>query len=58
MRPGPLVLASLRDDFVKKGLLEKIGTTDQGTHYILNCKGLSKGLKDSSTTHVVSFLRE
>lgn len=31
------------DDLVKKGLLEKIGATGKGTHYILNRKGLTKG---------------
>ncbi|MFH0782001.1 MAG: ATP-binding protein [Pseudomonadota bacterium] len=35
------------DDLVKKGLLEKIGVTGKGTHYLLNRKGLTKGSKGS-----------
>jgi ATP-dependent DNA helicase RecG len=35
------------DDMVRKGVLEKIGTTGKGTHYILDRKGLTKGSKGS-----------
>jgi len=33
------------EDMVGKGILEKIGTTGKGTHYILDRKGLTKGSK-------------
>ena len=35
------------DDMVRKGVLEKIGTTGKGTYYILDRKGLTKGSKGS-----------
>ena len=35
------------EDMVRKGVLEKIGTTGKGTYYILNRKGLTKGSKGS-----------
>ena len=35
------------EDMVRKGVLEKIGTTGKGTHYILDRKGLTKGSKGS-----------
>jgi len=35
------------EDMVLKGVLEKIGTTGKGTHYILDRKGLTKGSKGS-----------
>ena len=35
------------EDMVKKGVLEKIGTTGKGTYYILDRKGLTKGSKGS-----------
>ena len=36
------------EDMLRKGILEKIGTTGKGTHYVLNRKGLTKGSKGSS----------
>lgn len=36
------------DDLVRKGVLEKIGTTGKGTHYIVGGKGLRKGSKGSA----------
>lgn len=35
------------EDMVRKGVLEKIGTTGKGTYYILDRKGLTKGSKGS-----------
>jgi predicted HTH transcriptional regulator len=35
------------DDMVRKGILEKIGTTGKGTYYVLDRKGLTKGSKGS-----------
>jgi ATP-dependent DNA helicase RecG len=35
------------DDLLRKGILEKIGTTGKGTYYILDRKGLTKGSKGS-----------
>lgn len=35
------------DALVSKGVLEKIGTTGKGTHYVLSRKGLTKGSKGS-----------
>jgi hypothetical protein len=35
------------EDMVRKGVLEKIGTTGKGTHYIFDRKGLTKGSKGS-----------
>ena len=35
------------EDMVKKGVLEKIGTTGKGTYYILDRNGLTKGSKGS-----------
>ena len=35
------------EDMVGKGVLEKVGTTGKGTHYILDRKGLTKGSKGS-----------
>lgn len=37
------------DDLVEKGALARIGTTGQGTHYILGHKGIGKGSKGSSS---------
>jgi hypothetical protein len=34
-------------DMVRKGVLEKVGITGKGTHYILSRKGLTKGSKSS-----------
>lgn len=36
------------EDMVGKGVLEKVGTTGKGTHYILDRKGLTKGSKGSN----------
>ena len=36
------------EDMLRKGILEKIGTTGKGTYYVLNRKGLTKGSKGSS----------
>ncbi len=33
---------------LRKGILEKIGTTGKGTYYVLNRKGLTKDSKGSS----------
>jgi ATP-dependent DNA helicase RecG len=35
------------EDMLRKGILEKIGTTGKGTYYVLNRKGLTKGSKGS-----------
>jgi len=35
------------EDMVRKGVLERIGTTGKGTYYILSRKGLTKGSKGS-----------
>ena len=35
------------EDLVRKGVLEKIGTTGKGTYYVLGRKGLAKGSKGS-----------
>lgn len=35
------------DSFVKKGILQRIGSTGKGTYYILKKKGLTKGSKGS-----------
>ncbi|OIP48194.1 MAG: hypothetical protein AUK28_05245 [Desulfobacterales bacterium CG2_30_60_27] len=35
------------EDMVRKGVLEKIGTTGKGTYYVLGRKGLTKGSKGS-----------
>jgi ATP-dependent DNA helicase RecG len=56
---GVSKLTASRDleDMLRKGILEKIGTTGKGTYYVLNrkglmkrsgCKGLTKGSKGSS----------
>jgi ATP-dependent DNA helicase RecG len=37
------------EDMLRKGILEKIGTTGKGTYYMLNRKGLTKGSKGSSS---------
>ena len=36
------------DEMVRKGVLEKVGTTGKGTYYVLSRKGLIKGSKGSS----------
>jgi ATP-dependent DNA helicase RecG len=35
------------DELVRKGVLEKVGTTGKGTHYVFDRKGLMKGSKGS-----------
>ena len=35
------------DELVRKGVLEKVGTTGKGTHYVFDRKGLIKGSKGS-----------
>ena len=35
------------EDMVRKGIFENIGTTCNGTYYVLNRKGLTKGSKGS-----------
>lgn len=35
------------EDMLRKGILEKIGTTGKGTYYVLSRKGLTKGSKGS-----------
>ena len=34
-------------ELVRKGVLERVGTTGKGTHYIIKHKGLTKGSKGS-----------
>ena len=40
------------EDMVRKGVLEKVGITGKGTHYILSRKGLTKGSNGSSSPEV------
>ena len=37
----------LKDELIRKGVLEKPGTTGKGTYYVLSRKGLIKGSKGS-----------
>ena len=39
-----------RESLADMGVLEKVGTTGKGTHYVLRRKGLTKGSKNSAWT--------
>ena len=44
------------EDMLRKGILEKIGTTGKGTYYVLNRKRAHKGLKGLTTKDAGQWL--